>query len=172
MAILLTAAVVGLAEVDSLSAGRGPESEPPEPPGSGTVIDAEVLQVWIPETFAKVATRQPRSHVIRAHEDLRRSLDDLDERGLWYAVTIRGQQVNGAYVDMSFIRHPYDDPQHFQEAMLVLARASGTPGCEDAGCFSTASVRVISDELSRQGPAWLIARLSRPGGFNFEWEEP
>ena len=168
MAILLAAAVLGVAQVDSHSAGPSPESEIPEPPGSGTVVASEVLCVWVPETLAKLAAQQSRSPVAPTHADLRRSLEDLDQRGLWYAVTIRGRQANGAHSDMSFIRHPYDEPQHFQEVLLVLARAGGTSGCDDAGCFSTAAVHMVSDELSRQGPSWLIARLSRPGGMDVE----
>jgi hypothetical protein len=161
MVALLFAVAIGMSQGHSRSAGPDPDSEAPEAPGSGTIVASEVIHLRIPETLAKIATQQGRSPGIRVHADLRRALERLDQRGLWYSVTIGARQANGAQSEMTFIRHPYDEPQHFPEVMRVLARARAARG--EAVWFPDASVDMISDELDRQGPSWLIARLSRPG---------
>ena len=172
MAILLAIAMIGISQADSRSAGPVSGYEAPEPAGAGTMIASEVRLIRIPEALAKLAARQARSHDLRVHDDLRRSLEAADQRGLWYAVTIRGHQANGVQRDLSFIRHPHDEPEHFEELAPILARAAGGRGCVGAGRFSNASVQVISDDLIRRGPAWLIARLSRPRRAEVEAGEP
>ena len=172
MAILLGIVVIGMSQVDSRSAGPESEYVAPEPVGAGTIVVSEVRHIRIPQALAKLAARQARSHELRVHDDLRRSLEAADQRGLWYAVTIRGQQANGIQRDLGFIRHPYVEPEHFEELGLILARAAGGRGCIEAGRFSNASVRVISDDLVGQGPSWLIAQLSRPAGAEVEAGEP
>lgn len=162
--VMIAATVFGLARVGPQPDGPEAAADRIDPPGSGIVVASEVVRLRIPETLAKLAAALSRRRVIRSHEDLRRSLEDLDQWGFWYAATFRSIQVNGVSLEMSFIRRPYDEPQHFPEFLRVMAWADGAAVSDDATGVSAAAVEVIPDELARRGPSWLIDCLSRPAG--------
>ena len=162
--VLIGAAAFGLARVGPRPDGPDAAAERIDLPGSGIIVASEVIRLRIPETLAKLAAAPPRRLAIRSHEDLRRSLERLDQRGLWYAVSVRSIQVDGGRVEMTFVRRPYDEPQHFPELLRILARAGGAAGAEDAIEFSDTAVEVIPDKWARRGPSWPIERLGRPAG--------
>jgi hypothetical protein len=97
----------------------------------------------------------------------------LERRGqtdLWYALTTRGRQVNGAIADITVIRHPHRDSEHFQEFLEVLATAAGDPPHDPTLDYSGAEVHILPRELSDREPREvveeLISRLSpRPDGW-------
>ena len=82
--------------------------------------------MWLPKTLTELARRQFQSLVaIRTHDELRRFLEGVDQKEFWYALTVRTYQVNGDIEDLTLIRWPYTDPEHFGEFAAVLALAGG-----------------------------------------------
>jgi hypothetical protein len=126
-------------------------------PGSGIMIRSEVIHIYLPRTLIELAkgqTPQP----IRTHEDLRRRLEIARHRDLWYALTARALQVNGEFVELTFIRRPYADPDHFPEFLEILAAALGGPPNLWRN-LSSATVHVLPDGLSKRDPREVISEL-------------
>ena len=64
---------------------------------------------------------------ISIHQELQHVLARQNQRNLWYAVTIRGHQVNGEFIDLTIIRKPYDDPNGIPEMVQILDAVAGNP---------------------------------------------
>ena len=126
--------------------------------GSGTIVRSEPIHIWLPQTLIK-RTNSPASasRVVRNHEEWRRFLEREGREDLWYAMTSRGHLVNGGFVDITMIRHPYDEPEHFAELRAILATAAGNPPHTTEVDFSRASVHLLSEEDVKRDPRQFMA---------------
>ncbi len=97
----------------------------------------------------------------RTHQKLQRYLERQDQKNLWYAVTVRGRQVNGAFVDITHIRLPYNDPDHLLEFPDILAAVVGSPPHNPAADFSNASVHIMAADSLKDEPRAIIAEFLR-----------
>jgi hypothetical protein len=161
MGIVLAAVMIVAFRLVSRATGPGRRLDPAEVPGGGIVVRSEVLHLWSPEALMELARQQARAPVVRDHGGLRRSLELRGQQDLWYALTVRGHQVNGLFADMTVIRRPYRDPESFPEFLNVLAVAGGDPPRDPGPDFSTASIHLIPAELARREPSGAIAELLR-----------
>ena len=147
----LTFFASSLARQDQLA---GSDNEP----GDGIIVRSEVIRLCLPRTLIELAKRQTQQPPIRTHEDLRRRLEVQHHRDLWYAVTVRGLQVNGEFVDLTFIRTPYTEPARFAEFLEVLAAVTGNPP-DLWRNLSSATVHLIPETLSERDPREVISEL-------------
>jgi len=116
------------------------EDETEEVPGAGIIVRSEVIQLRIPAVFRELARIQFQDQILRGHNDLRSFLERRRLQDLCYSLTTRGHQVNGGHSDITFVRHPYAEPHHFQEVLDILARTIGRTDRDTTADFSTASV--------------------------------
>jgi hypothetical protein len=163
MVLVLVAPVIGLTWLNSCASRPSRVLEPADQPGSGVIVRAEVLHLWLPETLIDMAGRLPESSVAQTHQELQSSVGRRVLERLWYASTTRGYQVNGGIVDITVIRHPYRDSEHFQEFLDVLATVAGNPPRYPTLHYSGAEVHVLPGELSEREPREVVEELlSRP----------
>jgi len=159
MIIVFAAGVIGLARLAVHVTRQDQELETANRPGAGIIVRSELIQIWLPQTLTELAQGQPRFRVVRTHDELQRFLELEDREDLWYALTTRGFQVNGEFVDITLIRRPYDDALHFGELPDILAMAAGNrPRHADAD-ISIASVQIIAQELLNCEPRAVMAEL-------------
>jgi hypothetical protein len=133
-------------------------SAPPEfsdTPGSGLIVRSEVVHLWLPETLADLARTETRAIEARTHQELKKALERRGLEKLWYAITVRGHQVNHERSDISFIRYPYRQPESLQELLDILAIVVGSPPREPSADYSAAKVSIIPAGMSRR--EWLDA---------------
>jgi hypothetical protein len=159
MMIVFVAGVVGLARLSFHVARQAQKLEPADRPGAGIIVRSELLHLWLPQALTELAKRQSQSRVVRTHEELRRFLELQDRKDMWYALTIRGHQVNDNFVDLTFIRRPYDDPLQFPEFLNILATAAGHPPRDPDADYSNASVHILAQELLKSEPREVMAEL-------------
>jgi hypothetical protein len=159
MILVFAAGVMVLAGVSAHVARRTQEVEPANQPGAGIIVRTDVLRLWLPQEVTELSKRQSQSLVVRTHEELQRFLELQDRRRLWYALTIRGHQLNGKVVDLKFIRWPYGDPRHFPEFLDILATAAGHPPRDPNTDYSKASVSIIAQEVTKREPHAVMAEL-------------
>jgi hypothetical protein len=145
MTILLVGAVAALTMTNSQIARPDQDDETEDLPGAGIIVRSEVVHLQIPETFRELAYLQSQAQVLSDHNDLRLFLEQRHQTDLWYSVTTRGHQINGGHSDITFVRHPYDDPRHFQEVLDILARAIGRTNEDTSSEFFATSVSIISN---------------------------
>jgi hypothetical protein len=167
MVFVIVAAAIAFARFDFRAGGPRQAAENVSPPGSGAIVGAEVLHLWIPEALIDLA----------AHEDLQILLEQKGQEDLWYAITVRGHQANGDPADITFIRHPYSDPANLQEFLVVLATTKGKPPADSIVDFSTAEIHVLPRELLNRDPRETLKELlslsqptEPPGRSNFRDE--
>ncbi len=160
MVSVLVAPVVGLTWLDSCASRPGQSLEPDDKPGSGITVRADVLDLWLPATLIDLAGRHSESSVPSTHEELRTFLDRGGQEKLWYASTTRSYQVNGGVVDITVIRHPSRDPQHFQEFLDVLATVAGNPPSYPTLHYAGAEVHILPGKLSEREPSEVVEELS------------
>jgi len=159
MVFVLVAPVIGLTWLDSCARRPSRLLEPDDNPGSGVTVREEVLQLWLPETLIDLAGQHSESSVAPTHQELRTSLERRGQEKLWYALTTRSYQVNGGIADITFIRHPYRDPEHFQEFLDVLATAAGNPPRYPTLQYSGSEVHILPGELSEREPSEVVEEL-------------
>ena len=159
MGIVAALALMVLARMTSLPTQRVRQDETDNRPGGGIIIRSEVLCLWLPEPLHELAKRPSQSPVPRSHEEFQRFLERDHQEDLWYALTIRGHQANGDFADLTFIRHPYTDSQHFQELLALVDTMAGNPPRHPTTDLSTASVHVIQRESWRREPRDVLAGL-------------
>ena len=145
MTILLVSAVAALTTANTHLRRPVEDDESEELPGAGIIVRSEVVHIQIPEALWELVRVQSVAQVVSDHRDLRRFLEQRHQTDLWYAVTTRGHQVNGGHSDIKFVRHPYDDPQHFQEVLDILATAIGRTRGDPTSEFFAVSVSIISN---------------------------
>jgi hypothetical protein len=83
----------------------------------------------------------------------------LGREKLWYALTIRGHQQNGRSASVTYVRHPYRNPDHFNEFLKALAAAAGHPPIDRAPDFSKAELHIIPGDLSEREPSEVVKEL-------------
>jgi hypothetical protein len=156
---ILVAAAIGLIWIASHATRPRQELGSGESLGGGIVVRYELLDLWLPETVIELAREPFRAQAVGDHQDLKRLLELRNQQDLWYALTARGHQVNGGFVDLTVIRRPYHDPKCYSEFRAVLATAGGDPPREPDSDFSTASIHLIPAELATREPRGAIAEL-------------
>jgi hypothetical protein len=159
LAIVLVAAVIGLPGLASHATRPAEDLEPDNHSGGGIITRYELLRLWLPEVLNDLAQRQSQSPVVRVHRDLKRFLELRTQEDLWYALTTRGHQVDGRFVDLTFIRRPYHEPQVFPEFLAVLATAAGNPPRGPDSYLSTVSITIIPVELGKREAREVISDL-------------
>jgi hypothetical protein len=108
------ATAIGLTLLDSGVIRPGRQLEPYEKPSSGVTVRTEVLHAWLPDTLLDAAGHQSLYSVVQTQWELRTCLKRREREDLWYALTVRCRSVNGGVAHVSFIRHPYREPQILQ----------------------------------------------------------
>jgi len=156
---MLLASALGLMWLDSRVIRPGRMLGSPERPGSGVVVRSEVVHLWLPETIIGLAERQSEYMIAKKHEELQAYLESRGQANLWYAITYRGQQVNGAPGDITYIRQPYREPEHFREFLDVLKRVDVATPREPDLPYLAAEVHVLTKEQWERDPREVLAEL-------------
>ncbi len=159
MGIVIAVALAGLTGLASQVTRQDQELELASSPGSGIVVRSDVLGIWLPYSIFELANGATPVPEISTHEELQHVLERQKQKNLWYALTIRGHQVNGEFVDLTIVRRPYDDPHGIAEMVQVLDAVAGNPPRTPARDFSTASVHIIPDDSLNREPREVIAEL-------------
>jgi hypothetical protein len=140
---LIAAGAIGLIHCAPPHDHQDQEIADADQPEAGIIVRSEVNHLWLPPALIELANHQALCGFIRTHDDLRQYLERRGQKGLWYALTMRGYQANGAIVDMLFVRRPYQMPSVFPEFLQTLAMAvehsSGPPDRE----IRNASVHIL-----------------------------
>jgi hypothetical protein len=159
MVSVLVASSIGLAWLGFRSSGPSRSLEPADEPGSGIIVRTEVLRLWLPETLIDFAEDRSQSSAPQTPSELRAFLERRGQTDLWYALTARGHQVDGRISDITFIRRPYSDSQHFREVLDVLATAAGDPAQYPTMSYAGAEVHILPRELSEREPREVVEEL-------------
>jgi hypothetical protein len=160
---VILASGIGLTLLDSHVIRPGRRLEPAYHPGSGVSVRAEVLHLWLPVALIDLARRESRSSLAQADQELRISLERRGQQNQWYALTTRFHQANGGVAEITFIRRPYREPQHFREFLDVLARAAPIPPRDPTLNYYRAELHILPRELTEREPREVIDELlSKP----------
>jgi hypothetical protein len=146
---------IGLAHSNAVVPQPGAAPELSDAPGSGVIVRSEVIHLWLPETLADLARSESPALGARTHQELKKALEQRGQQNLWYAITVRGHQVNHGASDISFIRYPYRQPEYLQELMDVLAIVAGSAPRLPSADYSAAIVHIMPAGMSRR--EWLEA---------------
>jgi hypothetical protein len=153
--VVFVTTAIGLIQFNAVVPQPCAEQELNGPPGAGVIVRSQVIHLWLPETLVDPARTESPALVGQTHQELKKALECRGQQNLWYAITVRGHQVNHLAVDISFIRYPYREPEHFQELMDVLATLAGSPPRHPFAAYSAAVVNIMPAGLSRR--EWLEA---------------
>ncbi len=126
----------------------GREGESEDRPGSGMTVHSQVLHIWLPEPLADMAQGKFPPGVAQSHHELRQALERKGHQDLWYAYAVRLLQDNGATTEILFIRHPYSEPERFQDFLDILATAAGKPPRYLAADYVGAKLQVLPGTIS------------------------
>jgi hypothetical protein len=166
IAVVLVAALFGVSRLANHASRPDRELETGNRGQGGGIVRLEVLRLWLPESLSWLAKLQSRSPVARDHDDLRRFLEFQGLEDLCYALTIRLHQLNGEFADITYLRHPYDEPHNFLEFVDVLATAAGNPPpCSNpfTSDFTNAAVQVVPEDSWNRSPrAFIVEQLKHP----------
>jgi hypothetical protein len=158
MMIVVVAAVIGLIRLASHVTRNAHAREPVGGAADFMVIRTELLCLWFPRTLTELAILQAQSPLVRTYDDLQQFLDLRHQHDLWYALTIRGHQANGAFSDVTYIRWA-NDSLYFRELLDFLSTAAGNPPYYPTSDLSSTSVHVIADEFLKREPREVMAEL-------------
>jgi hypothetical protein len=153
--VVLVTTALGLMHFNSVVPQPGAAPEFNDPPGSGVIVRSEVIHLWLPETLVDLARSESPALVARTHQELKTALERRGQENLWYAITVRGHQINLGTSDTSFIRYPWREPANLQELIDVLATVSGSPPRRPSFDYSAAIVHIMPAGISRR--EWLEA---------------
>jgi hypothetical protein len=153
--VLLVTTAIGLTRFGAVVPRPSGAPEFSDPSGSGVIVRSEVIHLWLPETLVDPTRREFPALVARTHQELKKTLELRGQENLWYAITVRGHQVNHGVLDISFIRYPYREPDKLQELMDVLAAVAGSPPRHPSADYSSAIVHIIPAGMSQR--EWLTA---------------
>jgi hypothetical protein len=128
-------------------------------PGGGVITRSVMRDLWVFPSFVELAKCRSRPERINSFEDLKRSLEIRDQERLWYAVTFRAHQADGRVVDLTFVRQPYRDPEHFAEFLTILSLASGVAPLEAVDESSPATVNLLPESVLGREPLEVMAEL-------------
>ncbi len=157
--MLTVVLAAGVTWIDPSEARPGRALEADEIPDSGYIIRIEVIDIWVPESLIELAKQPAASSVPQSHQELRTLLERSGHRNLWFAVTTRHYQINGGAGDLTYIRHPYLEPEHFRELQSVLAIAVGKPPLDPSRFGSGCAVHIVPKELSDREPREVVEQL-------------
>ncbi len=162
--VVFAAIAIGLARLDFRAPQPASAPESDEPPGSGVIVRSEVLYVCLPQILIDLARRDLESEVASTHENWKTALERHGQESVCYGLLVRGHQINGRSVDITFIRYPHREPEHFQELQDLLATAAGRPpiGQPTVDC-SRMTVQIAPTGTSRQEILERIKALSLSG---------
>ncbi len=155
---VIVAAAIAFTRLDSrvIRPSRSVEGE--DRPGSGVVVRYEVVHLWFPQTLLDECDTSPFPLWRKSWGSPIPPRTTGCEK-LWYALTIRGHQQNGRDASVTYIRHPYRNPEHFSEFLKALATAAGHPPIDPTPSFSKAEVHIIPGELSEREPSEVVKEL-------------
>ena len=153
--IVFMATAIGLTHFNAVTPRPSVAPEFSDPPGSGLIVRSEVIHLWLPETLVDPARHDFPALIARTHQELKKALERRGQENLWYAITVRGHQVNHGAADISFIRYPYRKPENLQELMDVLATVAGSPPRHPSADYSAAIVHIVPVGMSQR--EWLEA---------------
>ena len=156
MLAIFAAASFGLIFLAGIVAREDRSAGSDDEPGSGMMIRSEVIRLYLPRTLIELAKRQTLPSRILTHDDLRRILEVRRHKDLWYALTVRGLQVNGEFVELTFVRRPYFESRGLRNSWTSLPRPRRTRPTS-ASRFSSAKITVIPDELSERDAREVIS---------------
>jgi hypothetical protein len=162
MVVVIVASALAFMSLDSRGIRPSRVLKPDEQPGSGVIVRDEVLHLWLPESLLDLPGHQSEPSLAQTHQELRSSLERRGRENVWYALTIRSHVDNGEMADITFIRHPYSDAEHFQELLDVLSTAAGNPPRGPTSNYSNAAVHILPGELSERKPREVIEELLSP----------
>ncbi len=150
---------VGITWIDLREARPGRALEADAIPDSGYIIRIEVIGVWLPDTLIDLARQPAGPCSAQSHQDLRTVLERSGQQNLWFALTTRHHQINGGAENLTYIRYPYLEPDHFRELLNVLAIAAGKPPLDPSRFESGCAVHIVPEELSDREPRAVVEQL-------------
>jgi len=153
--VVFVTTAIGLVHFNAVVPQPGAAPEFNDPPGSGVIVRSEVIHLWLPEILVDPARHEFPALAARTHQELKKALERRGQEKLWYAITVRGHQVNDRATDISFIRYPYREPDHLQELMDILATVAGIPPRHPSADYSAAIVHIMPASMSQR--EWLEA---------------
>ena len=148
MVFAIAAGVMGLIRFATQVSIQNQKLADDDQPGGDIIIRSEMLHVWVSPTLVDLAKYQAESGEIRTHKDSRRFLELRSQIKLCYVVILRGHQVDGNFVDMPFVRQPYNDAEHFPEFLDVLAAVAENSWGEPTDLLSTVSVHIVPEKFA------------------------
>jgi hypothetical protein len=148
--LVVGAAGAGLSFLASHARRVPREQEANERPAAGVTVRTEVIQAWLPETLIALAARGSNAMVLHSHQELREVLEHQGHQDAWYALRVRHHQINGESAEITFIRHPYREPEIFQEFLDVVAISAGNPASDPATDYSRATVHRVPATISER----------------------
>jgi hypothetical protein len=153
--LLLIGLVVGAAGAGLTFLASHARRVPREPeaidrPAAGITVHTEVIQAWLPEPLIVLGARGSNALVLHSHQELREMLERQGYQDAWYALRVRHRQINGESAEITFIRHPYREPENFQEFLDVVATAAGNPASDPATDYSRATVHIVPASMSER----------------------
>ncbi len=154
MVFVVAAGMVGLIWFAGQVSTQSPGLTGADQVGSGIIVRSELHDIWLPAPFTDSS-----QEAVKTYEELQRFLDSRCERGLWYAVTIRGHLAGGSFEDITFVRQPYQQPGLFPEFTGILAIARRALSGEIDDDFSVASVHILAEECVAREPREAMAEL-------------
>jgi hypothetical protein len=167
--LVVGAAGAGLSFLASHARRVPREPEANDRPAAGVTVHTEVIQTWLPELLIVLSARGSNATVLHSHQELREMLERQGYQDAWYAIRVRHRQVNGESAEITFIRHPYREPENFQEFLDVVATSAGNPASDPASDYSRATVHIVPASMSerelreaiQESPSMLDADTAR-----------
>jgi hypothetical protein len=149
---MIVAAAFVLGRLDQWATAPTPDvaAESGELGGSGLIIRSEVLCFWLPRTLIDIGLCELNASLTPTHHELKVTLESRRQENLWYAVTVRGHQVNGGVGDITFVRHPCREPEHLQDLFDILAALAANPRPDLTEGEFGAIVHIVEANMSEQ----------------------
>jgi hypothetical protein len=157
---MLGGASIGFAWLGVLSTAPSRLLKPDDEPGSGVIARTEIVSLWLPEPLIDLAAVVSPSSAPRTHLELRAILERRGQTEVWYALTARGHQIDGGAADITLIRRPYHDAEHFEELLNILAAADGQTTSSSTR-YAGAELHIVPTALAAREPRKAIEALSR-----------
>jgi hypothetical protein len=139
----------------------GSELERDGLPGDGIIVSSHVVHIWLPEPLAAWAKQNSRSFSELSRDNLHKIVERQDHQSFFYAFTVQALQADGYREGISFVRHPYREPENAQEFVDILATAAGVPPRYPALDYSRAKVHFVPPTMARKELLEVISAASK-----------